>query len=323
MTDADRRGIRWMVVAMAAFIANDTLVKLASAALPPAQIIGVRGAFACALIVAAARFSGTPLQPRRLLGNGVGLRAAIDAAATFGYLLSLFQLPLANATAINMATPLLITLMLAAAGQTVGTRRWAATLIGFGGVLLVIQPRLGGFNGWAWLCLGATALHALRDLVTARIPKDIASLSITLATAVSVTVGALGWLLVTGWAPMRTGQVGLLAAAALFLALGYHAVIRATRAAELTLVAPFRYSGLLMALVLGWLVWGDVPNPLAWAGIAAIVATGLYLLRQGARRPRQDAQPGSAPDVAAAGSEPAAASTGATPAAHSRDARSD
>jgi drug/metabolite transporter (DMT)-like permease len=56
-------------------------------------------------------------------------------------------------------------------------------------------------------------------------------------------------------------------------------VVRATRIGELSVVAPFRYSGLLMAVALGWLVWGDVPNALAWAGIALVVGAGLYLLR--------------------------------------------
>ena len=214
MNDADRRGIRWMLLAMCAFIVNDALVKLASATLPPPQIIGIRGLFACALVLAVARATGTALQPRALAGGWVALRAAIDAAATFGYLLSLFHLPLANATAINMATPLFITLAVALMGQAVGPWRWAATAIGLGGVLLVIQPRLDGFNGWAWLCLGSTLLHALRDLVTPRIPKSLPSLSITLATAAAVTLLALMWSGFAGWQPMRVGQLALLAAAA-------------------------------------------------------------------------------------------------------------
>jgi len=272
------RGIRWMVLAMAAFIANDSLVKLASASLPAPQLIGVRGLFACALIMAVARASGTVLQPRQMAQGWVALRAVVDAAATFGYLFSLFHLPLANATAINMTTPLFITLAVATRVR-VGWRRWMATALGFSGVLLVIQPRAGGFNAWAWLCLAATFAHALRDLMTARIARSLPSLAIVLATATAVTAVALAWTTFEGWKPMAPMQAGGLAAAALFLATGYFALVKATRDADLSLVAPFRYSGLLLALLLGWLLWGDVPNVLAWCGIALIVAAGAYLLR--------------------------------------------
>lgn len=276
---AGSRGIRWMVLAMAAFIANDTLVKVASASLPAPQLIGVRGLFACALIMTVARASGTLLQPRQMAQGWVALRALVDAAATFGYLFSLFHLPLANATAINMATPLFITLAVASRGARVGWRRWTATALGFAGVLLVIQPSAGGFNAWAWLCLAATFAHAMRDLMTARIPRALPSLAIVLATAMAVTAVALAWTAVEGWQPMTAAQLGGLAAAAVFLASGYFALVKATRDADLSLVAPFRYSGLLLALLLGWLLWGDVPNALAWCGIALIVAAGAYLLR--------------------------------------------
>jgi len=212
------------------------------------------------------------------------VRAGIDALATFAYLLSLFHLPLANATAINMATPLVITLAAALLlGERVGAWRWAAVACGFGGVLLVVQPGLSGFNAWAWLCLGGTVLHALRDMVTRRIPAGVPSLAVTLATALAVTALAAAVSLGQGWVPMGAAELAVVATAAVFLAAGYHLVIQATRTGELSAVAPFRYSGLLMAVVAGWVVWGDAPNALAWAGIAAIMGSGLYLLRPSPR----------------------------------------
>jgi drug/metabolite transporter (DMT)-like permease len=277
---ANRRGIRLMMLAMACFIANDTLVKFVSQALPAGQLILVRGLIATAFVALVVRATGVALEPRRLATGWVALRAAIDAVATLAYLVSLFHLPIANATAINMSTPLFITVLAVLwLRARVGPLRWLATGAGFAGVLLVIQPRSEGFNAFAWLCLFATGLHALRDLVTPRIPRDVPSIGITLATAVAVTAMAGGLTLLQGWAPITGRQVGLLAAAAAFLAAGYHLVIRATRSGDLSVVAPFRYSGLLMAVALGWAVWGDVPNALAWAGIALVIAAGLYLLR--------------------------------------------
>ncbi|MGL6109065.1 MAG: DMT family transporter [Rubrivivax sp.] len=281
---ANRRGIRLMVLSMACFIANDALVKFVSASMPAGQLIALRGLMATAVVWAVVRATGTVLRPRQLMTGWVALRAAIDAVATFAYLLSLFHLPLANATAINMATPLFITVLAVLwLGARVGPWRWLATLAGFAGVLLVIQPRAEGFNAFAWLCLFATFLHALRDLVTPRIARDVPSLGVTLATAVTVTVMAGLVTLLQGWGPVTGAQFALLAAAAVFLAGGYHFVIRATRTGDLSVVAPFRYSGLLMAVALGWAVWGDVPNPLAWSGIALVIGAGLYLLRRDRR----------------------------------------
>jgi drug/metabolite transporter (DMT)-like permease len=281
---ANLRGIRLMTAAMACFIVNDTLVKVASQWLPAGQLIFVRGVMATVLVLAVMRATATPLASVRQGGRWVGVRAGIDALATFAYLLSLFHLPLANATAINMASPLVITLAATLLlGERVGAWRAAAVALGFTGVWMVVQPGLEGFNAYAWLCLAGTVLHALRDLVTRRIPAGVPSLAVTLATALAVTTLAGAVSLVQGWVPMGAAQLAVLAAAAVFLAGGYHLVIQATRIGELSAVAPFRYSGLLMAVAAGWLVWGDVPDPLAWAGIAAIMGSGLYLLRPSAR----------------------------------------
>jgi drug/metabolite transporter (DMT)-like permease len=276
----NRHGVGWMVLAMAFFIVNDALVKWVSQSLPAAQLIFVRGLFATALVLAVMRASGVPWRAGLGAGRWLPIRAGVDALATFAYLVSLFHLPLANATAINMASPLFIALMSVAwLGQRVTAGRWLAMAVGFAGVLLVIQPDAGGFNAYAWLCLLATVLHALRDLATPRIPRQVPSLAITLATAAAVTVLAGLASLWQGWRPMTPVHYGLLAAAAVFLAAGYQGVILATRRAELSVVAPFRYSGLLIAVLIGWVVWSEVPNALGLAGIVLVMAAGLWLLR--------------------------------------------
>jgi drug/metabolite transporter (DMT)-like permease len=86
-----------------------------------------------------------------------------------------------------------------------------------------------------------------------------------------------------GWQTPTARQLLLLAAAAVFLSAGYYLVITGMRAGEMSVIAPFRYTGLLFALVLGWAVWGDVPNALAWAGIAMLVGAGLYVVRSAGR----------------------------------------
>jgi drug/metabolite transporter (DMT)-like permease len=249
--------------------------------MPTGQLIFLRGVLATLFVLVAVRLGGATLQPRRLVTGWVALRAVIDAFATLVFLVSLFHLPLATATAINMATPLVIAAMAAWwLGERVPLARWLVIGVGFAGVLLVIQPGPQGFNAWAWLCLAGTLLTAARDTITRRIPPDMPSIGITLATAAAVTLLALGVMAFEGWEPMTWREWALLTAAAAFLAAGYQLIIRSTRSGDLTAVAPFRYVCLLMAVVLGWALWGHVPNALAWAGIALVIGAGLVLLRQ-------------------------------------------
>jgi drug/metabolite transporter (DMT)-like permease len=289
---ANRRGVLAMSAGMASFVANDTLVKYVSQSLPAAQLIFIRGVFATLLLLAIVQALGATRQIPRLADRKVLLRAAFDAFATMTYLTSLFHLPLANATAINMATPLFITLFAVLAfGEKVGGARWLAIVTGFAGVLLVVQPSGAAFNAYALLCLGGTLLHAARDLTTRAIDRSIPSILVTFSTAVAVTVLAGAWSLAGEWKPVEWRQLGLLAGASVFLSAGYYLLTVSMRGGEMSVIAPFRYAGLLFALLLGWLVWGDVPNALAWAGIALLVAAGLYVLHGERSRGRPELEP--------------------------------
>lgn len=276
----NRRGVLAMVAGMAGFVTNDMLIKYVSGALPGPQLIFLRGVFATLLVLALVFASGAGRHIGRLRDRKVVMRAGLDAFATTTYLSSLFHLPLANATAINMATPLFITLF-AVIGwrEPVGPGRWLAIATGFTGVLLVVQPIGAAFNAWSLLCLAGTLMHAGRDLSTRFIDRSIPSLVISLSTALSVMLLAGVWTLFSGWTPPTLAQYGLLAAASVFLSAGYYFLTVSMRAGDISFIAPFRYTGLLHALFLGWLVFGDVPNLLAWCGIGLLVVAGLYVLR--------------------------------------------
>lgn len=276
---ANRRGVAAMAAGMASFVTNDALVKVVSESLPTPQLIFLRGVFATTLLLVVVLATGAARHLPRLRDRKVLVRAGFDAFATMTYLTSLFHLPIGNATAINMATPLFITLFAVIAfHEQVGIGRWVAILTGFTGVLLVVQPAGAAFNAYALLCLAGTLLHASRDLMTRVIDRTIPSLLITFSTAVAVTLLSAAWSLLQPWQPVTPRQLGLLLAASVFLSGGYFLLTVAMRSGEMSLVAPFRYAGLLFALLLGFLVWGDVPNALAWVGITLVVGAGLYVL---------------------------------------------
>ena len=280
MSQHNRRGILTMTGAMVFFVVNDALVKWVSTDLPTPQLIFVRGVMTTALLLALAAWMGQLRLWRNALTRSVPTRALVDSLASFTYLTAMFHMPLGNATAINLAGPLFLTMLAVFfLHERVSLGRWALILLGFAGVLLVVQPRAGEFNSYAWLCLLAAMLHAGRDFLTRLVPAQVPSLLITLSTAMMVTLLAGVWSIFEPWRAMSTTHIGQLFAAAMCLAAGYHLLTLSMRWGDMSVIGPFRYSGLLMALLLGYLMWGDVPNGLAWCGIALVVAAGLGLLQ--------------------------------------------
>jgi drug/metabolite transporter (DMT)-like permease len=280
---ANRRGILYMAAAMVCLVLNDSLMKHLGRSLPVPQMVFVRGVFAVLMVFAVARGTGATTRLPQLADRRVLARATVDAVGTLLYLVALMHLPLGNATAINLAAPLIM----AALGvfvlhERAGAARWAAIGAGFVGVLLVIQPRAQGFNAWALVCLSGTFFQALRELLTRRIDPTVPALLITLASALAVMLLAAAATLAQGWQPVSALQLATLALAAALLATGYFFIVNCMRHGDMTVVAPFRYTGLLVAVLLGWLFWDEVPNALAWTGITVLLGAGLVLLRDGA-----------------------------------------
>jgi len=284
---ANRRGIMCMAGAMSCFVANDAFVKYVSQTVPIAQMVFVRSIFVTLIIFAIARATGATRRMPDAVRPRVLLRAVIDAAATLLYLAALVHLPIANATAINLAAPLFMTVFAVMfLREQVNLARWLAILAGFAGVVLIIQPRAEGFNAWALLSLAATVLHATRDLLTRGIPRDIPSILITVAATVSACVMSAIWTFTEGWRPIGGIELLLVACAAVFVSAGFYLIVASMRQGEMSVIGPFRYTGLLVALVLGYAIWGDIPNLMAWAGIVLMMASGLYILLGERRRAR-------------------------------------
>lgn len=278
------------MAAMVCLILNDTLVKIVGQTLAVSQLIFVRGLMAVMMVLAVAHALGATARLRDVTDRRVVARAAVDAMGTLLFLASLMHLPLGNATAINLASPLIMALLAVLfLHERPGVQRWLAIGVGFGGVVLVIQPRAEGFTAYSLLCLAGTFFQASRELLTRRIDPRIPSILITLASVICVTLAAAGLTLLDTWQPLRLSELGLLALAAALLATGYYFIVNSMRHGEMSLVAPFRYTGLLVAVTMGYIVWGEVPNVLAWVGIALLLAAGVHLLHGERQRDRLDA----------------------------------
>ncbi|MEY2790997.1 MAG: hypothetical protein RL295_1161 [Pseudomonadota bacterium] len=273
-----------MSAGMVCFVLNDTLVKFVSDDLPASQLIFLRGVLAVLglllLVYATDRRQFSRAGLLHMVDKWVVLRSMLDGVASLVYLSALFHMPLGNATAINMSTPLLIALLSGLLmGVHVSARNWLIIGLGFVGVLMVVQPQADGFNAWAWVALAGTVLHALRDLSVRFIAPEVPSMVITVGTALAATVLSGVWSIFTPWQAVSATHWGMMAAAAVFLSCGYFFLIKATRMADMSVVAPFRYIGLLTAVLAGYVIWGDMPNPLAWCGMLLLVSAGILMLR--------------------------------------------
>jgi drug/metabolite transporter (DMT)-like permease len=278
---ANRHGIVCMSVAMACLVGNDMMIKKVGESIPLPQLLVVRGLAAALLILAVLHLTSHKRALHKLTDRRVLLRSLIDAFGSILYLASLMHLPLANATAINLASPLMIAVLASVfLGERPGIGRWIAICAGFAGVLMIAQPTAAGFSGWSWVCLAATLGHAIRDLVTRHIHPSVPTLVVTLGNALVVTLVAALWASFSAWQPMSWKQLGAVGIAALLLSAGYLLIVQAMRSGDMSVVAPFRYVGLLTALLLGWMVWNDVPNVIASAGIALVMMAGIRLLHE-------------------------------------------
>jgi len=272
------RGSLLMAVSMAAFTSNDSITKVVSSEMNFGQVMLVRGLFAIMLVAAFAWYQGALRPLPTLVQKPVALRVVGEIGGTISFMAALVHLPLANTSAILQALPLAITLGAAVIfREPVGWRRWSAIGVGFVGVLIIVRPGLAGFNQFALLALLSVAFCALRDLATRKIPAHIPSLFITLLTTITVTsAGGLIFIPLGGWTPPSTHSLGLLAFTSVLLLIGYQCIITALRTGDISAVAPFRYSALLWAMLLGYLVFGDVPDAMMVTGASIIVLSGLY-----------------------------------------------
>lgn len=269
-----------MMASMAAFTLNDALLKLTDGGAPLSQLLFLRGVLSTVLIYALARALGSlDFRVARRDWSLIAVRAGAEVGAAYFFVTALLNMPLANVTAVLQALPLTVAVGAALVfREPLGWRRMSAILIGFMGMLLIVRPGPDGFSLWSGYALLAVICVTVRDLATRRLSPDVPSLTVTLASSVAVTLSFGLASTVTAWAPITVPLGGLIAGASVFIIGGYFFSIRAMRVGEISFIAPFRYTGLVWALVLGWLVFGDWPTNLTLLGALIVVATGLFTL---------------------------------------------
>jgi drug/metabolite transporter (DMT)-like permease len=274
------RGAGLMTLSMMGFGCNDAIVKFVTQDLPLYQVITLRGSFVMlALMLLAQRGGGLRLRIAPSARWPMALRLIGEVASTLLFLNALQRMAIGDLTAVMQSLPLVV--MLGAAlffGETLGWRRIVAVMVGMLGVLVILRPGSGTFGIWSLAALGAMVMVALRDLVTRRFSRDISSATIAFYAAVTVTLTGLALSLGQGWVMPTGGQILLLILSSLFLTVGYLSAVSAMRIGEISAVAPFRYTSLLAAIVLGVVIFGDWPDLWTWVGSGLVVGAGIYTI---------------------------------------------
>jgi drug/metabolite transporter (DMT)-like permease len=205
------------------------------------------------------------------------LRIIGELGGTVCYLTALMHIPIANATAILQALPLAVTLGAAVfLKEPVGWKRYTAIAVGFAGVLVIVRPGAEGFDAYALLAVVAVCFVTLRDLATRRLSGPVPSLFVAFLTAVSIMLLGAVMLPVTEWQPVEASHLIIIAVGACALFFGYVFSVSSMRVGEVAFVAPFRYTILIWAILLGVVIFGHIPDAWTLVGASIIVATGVF-----------------------------------------------
>ncbi len=278
MTD-NLRGILAMLISATGFVTNDALVKMVTVELPTGQIIFVRGLVATSIMGLLVSISGSWRPVGVLATPAMAYRLFAAGLSTLFVIAALRHLPLSTTSAILQVSPLVVTagsaLLL---GARVGGWRWIVSLVGFVGVLLIIKPGTDGFVPEVWLALLALFWSASRDLVTRFIDTSVPSIFVTFTSSAVVTAMGLALLPFETWIVPSAHALILLTVASVCLFFAYQFGVIAMRTGDIPVVAPFRYAMMLQAIVLGYLIWGHVPDPISVIGIGLICGAGLCML---------------------------------------------
>lgn len=273
------QGVGWMLLAALAGATLDAVVKGLSGSYATPQIVLLRLIFGLPFMLLYAHIEGglRSLRPRRWGWHA--FRAVCAAGAIFGFFAALAWLPLMTAVTIGFVAPLLIALLSRPMlGETVGLRRWLGIVVGFGGVLLIVQPGGAAWHPAMLAVLGAALCWALLSVSARRVGDDeplgalvLFTMPVSLALAAALTAGH--------WSSPEPLDWALFVLAGACGGSVHFCVVLAYRRARAATLAPLEYTGLVWATLYGYLFWGEVPSAPTVLGAIIVVASGITVLR--------------------------------------------
>ncbi|TIV66559.1 MAG: DMT family transporter [Mesorhizobium sp.] len=282
------RGPLFMIVSTGSYLVNDTMMKLATAGLPPYEVLLLRGAAATLWGVPLLLMLGYARQIPLLFERKVLCRNLFELLAILCYVVALANMQIADSTALGQVTPLIVLVGSSVLfGERIGATRMALIGLGFVGALMVAQPTMQGISVYALLALGNAAFAAVRDIAGRKVGAEVPGMIVAISAVLVVLVGSVAAHLVSEqWVMPEGRHLLLIAGAGLFLIFGHFFIFMAYRVGPTSAVAPFYYCFTVWAVISGLLVFGQFPNALAVCGILLVMASGLVIVSLDERKRR-------------------------------------
>ena len=274
------RGALIMMICMSAFVLNDAFVRLAGDSLPLAQILFIRGLITTFLLLAFAIYGGAfSISVSKKDKWRIFFRSVAEALTAYFFLTAVMHMPFANVTAILQILPMTVTLAAAIIfKEKVGLIRISLIILGFLGVVLIINPSADGFNLYAIYALIAVVLITIRDLITRKLSSEVPTLLPTVSASIGVLFFSVILLINTPLQPLNLQNSTFIFLAAFFIVFGYYTAVLVMRIGEISFISPFRYTAILFALILGFIFFDEKPDITAFVGIVIVMLAGIVLM---------------------------------------------
>ena len=274
------RGALIMMACMSAFVLNDAFVRLAGNSLPLAQILFLRGVLTTLILLTFAIYLGT-FEVRVIKKDKwkIFFRSIAEALTAYFFLTAVLNMPFANVTALLQILPITVTLAAALVfKEKVGAIRIILIIIGFLGVILIINPSSDGFNLYSGYALIAVILITVRDLITRKLSVEVPTLLPTVSASFGVLLFSIVLLAKTPIQPLNIQNSFFIILAAFFIIFGYYTAVLVMRIGDISFVSPFRYSAIIFALIIGSIFFKEWPDLSSFIGICIVTVAGGLLL---------------------------------------------
>lgn len=275
------RAVVLMLVAVGLFGLMDASLKLLAERYPPFEVAALRGAASLPFVLAWALWTAGPRALVRVRWPLHLLRGALGVLMMVSFVYALRTLPLSTAYTIFFVAPLMITaLSVPVLGERVGPRRWAAIVVGFIGVLVVLRPTGEGLASVAGIAVLLSALGYSVSSITVRVlarTDSTQSMMVWLLALMALGAGALA---LPDWQTPRVDDLWLIAGVGLSGAIAQYCITEAFRQGEASMIAPLEYTALLWGVLLDFALWNVLPDGVTWIGAGIIVISGLYMVHR-------------------------------------------
>jgi len=299
LIDSPVQGIFLITSGIAIFSLQDIIIRTLSDSYPALEIMFIRGLVAM-IPIAVLVYLGGGWSCLRVPHPFINLvRGLLQVTSYTTYYMAMTAMPLAEVTAILFVSPLIVTLLSALfLGESVGIRRWMAVFVGLCGTLVIVRPSSAMLEPEAILVLIASFTYALSVVITRRIGRtqsgaSLAFIAMAIFVAVSGAAGAFMGdgsfandshpslrFLLRAWATPDGSDLLLLGVCGMIAAIGFYCLAQGYRVAPASLVAPFEFIAMPLAVLWGILVWDEIPTLATLIGIGLIVGSGIYVLNR-------------------------------------------